>query len=164
MVGAFAVEWNGVSLMSTVVRDHFRCLRGMGMRWFQLEWIPRGRDKPIALKEYPPIVIACVILGSKWRGQTAAVKSDNTAAVVVINSRSGHVPKMMHLLRCLFVFEARYNCRAEPSRIPGKMERFSGGHITKPCLYTRYRQRSRFPFGSRLSCWRSWRSARLDVS
>ena len=49
------------------------------------------------------------------------VKSDNTAAVAVINSRSSHDPEMMHLLRCLFFFEARYNFRAEASHIPGKM-------------------------------------------
>ena len=82
----FTAEWNGVSLMSTVVRalpenvitsdasGGWGCGGYWSGHWFQLEWISQWRDKPIALKELLPIVIACAIWGSNWRGQKSGGK------------------------------------------------------------------------------------------
>ena len=128
----FAAEWNGVSVMSSMVRTppentitsdasgSWGCGSYWSGRWFQLEWVPQWRDKPIAQKELLPIVIACAIWGANWRGEAVVARSDNTAAVAVINSRSSRDPELMHLLRCLFFFEARHSFRLEAAHIPGK--------------------------------------------
>ena len=128
----FAAEWNGVSVMSSMVRTppentitsdasgSWGCGSYWSGRWFQLEWVPQWRDKPITQKELLPIVIACAIWGANWRGEAVVARSDNTAAVAVINSRSSRDPELMHLLRCLFFFEARHSFRLEAAHIPGK--------------------------------------------
>ena len=128
----FAAEWNGVTIMSTMVHMPSEntitsdASGGWGCgcywlgRWFQLEWTPQWRDKSIAQKELLPMVITCAIWGANWRGETVAARSDNMTAVAVISSRSSRDPELMHLLRCLFFFEARHSFRLEATHIPGK--------------------------------------------
>ena len=63
------------------------------------------------------------IWGTNWRGEAVVAvvaRSDNTAAVAVINSRSSRDHELMHSLRCLFFFEARHSFRLEAAHIPGK--------------------------------------------
>jgi hypothetical protein len=46
-------------------------------------------------------------------------KCDNTAAVAVVNSRTSRDGDMMHLLRCLFFIEAKYDFMLVALHIPG---------------------------------------------
>ena len=118
-------------------------------RWFQLEWVRQWRDKSIALKESLPIVNACAIWGANWRGEAVMARSDNTSAVAVINSRSSHGPELMHLLRCLFFFEARHIFRLEAAHIPGKDNVLADDlSRNRASFYSRYRQLSLLPFRS----------------
>ena len=105
----FVAEWNGITIMSTMVHTPpentitsdasggWGCGCYWSGRWFQLEWVPQWRDKSIALKELLPIVIACVIWGTNWRGEAVMARSDNMSGVAVINSRSSCDPELMHL-------------------------------------------------------------------
>ena len=55
------------------------------------------------------IVITAAIWGTKWAGCTVGSNCDNEAVVLVINSGHCEHELMMHLVRCLFFFVARYN-------------------------------------------------------
>lgn len=59
------------------------------------------------------------IWGRHFKGRTVLVRSDNSAAVAVINSQSSCVRKMAHFLRCLAFIAACYHLRVTASRIPG---------------------------------------------
>ena len=64
-----------------------------------------GRDSILAM-ELLPIVMACVIWGPRWRQSAVTAQCDNEGAVAVVNSGYSRVPRIMHLLRCLFFLSA----------------------------------------------------------
>ena len=47
--------------------------------------------------------------------------SDNQATVMALSSRSAHDTDLMHLLRCLFFFEAHFKFEHKSIHIPGKV-------------------------------------------
>ena len=69
--------------------------------------------------ELLPIVIAAAIWGPKWAGCTVRSNCDNEAVVWVINSGRCEHELMMHLVRCLFFFAAKYNFVLVAKHIPG---------------------------------------------
>ena len=109
----FMEQWNGTSMLSdlgqaspryhlfTVASSVFGCGAWWEAQWFQLPW-PRGMDyTSIAQKELLPIVVACILRGSVWKGQVVVAHCDNTAAVEVVNSGYSKDEVLMHLLRTL---------------------------------------------------------------
>ena len=81
-----------------------------GRQWFQLCWSGSDvRGETIMVKELIPIVIAAAVWGRLWGDHTVQCKCDNQAVVAVICSRTAKLPMIMHLLRCLFFFEAHFN-------------------------------------------------------
>ena len=119
--GMFVDAWNGLSLLYThqlsspqhvVVSDASGsrdCGAYSGRQWFQLCWSGSDvREETIMVKELIPIVIAAAVWGRLWGGHTVQCKCDNQAVVAVISSRTSKLPMIMHLLRCLFFFEAHF--------------------------------------------------------
>lgn len=127
----FCASWNGVSMLTathttqpdTVITTDASGGWGCGgywdEHWFQLQWNDHWLETAIAPKELLPILIACAIWGHRWGRKVVLARSDNQATVSVINSRSCREPEMMHLLRCLFFLEAKYQFKLISAHIPG---------------------------------------------
>ncbi len=77
------------------------------------------RDESIALKELLPIVVACAIWGGKQRDTGIIVHCDNMGVVGVVNSGYSRVPRIMHLLRCLFFIRAHFRLNVWAVHVPG---------------------------------------------
>ena len=90
-----------------------------GRFWFQLSWDihPRYLEENIATKELLSIVIAAAIWGPMWRGKVVLCRCDNQAVVKVLSNRCCRDQKLMHLLRCLFFFEAHFQFHMISSHI-----------------------------------------------
>lgn len=72
-------------------------------------------------KKLLPIAIAVAIWGEAWRSGNIVYYCDNTVtgAVAAANSGDSRVPRIMHLLWCLFFISARFNLSVEAVHIPG---------------------------------------------
>ena len=127
----FIRSWNGISMMPAmnsrtpdeVFTSDASGSWGLGCcwrkRWIQLEWPPQWAGKSIATKELAPLIIACAVWGRYWKGKCILAKSDNTAAVAVVNTRTSADSDMMHMLRCLFFIQAKYEFALVAAHIPG---------------------------------------------
>ncbi len=73
----------------------------------------------IAVKELVPVTLSVAIWGHTWHKQKIVFKSDNMAVVIALNKRSAKDPRLAHLLRCLFFFEAHFGFEHEAQHIPG---------------------------------------------
>ena len=127
----FLTSWNGVSLFpglplgEAVTADAsgswgcgaFRSSRPQ--HWFQFEWPQHWEGVNIAVKEMVPFVIAAAMWGRTWHGQRTHFRSDNMAVVSALTRRSAKDPRLAHLLRCLFFFEAHFGFEHEASHVPG---------------------------------------------
>ena len=89
--------------------------------WFQLRWPQSWAVVNIAAKELLPIVAAAAIWGKAWNGMVIQVHSDNQAVVACLASRSARDPLLVHLLRCLFFFEAHFRFEHRAQHISGKL-------------------------------------------
>ena len=127
----FANQWNGKAMMYRRSRD---LLQGMLVSdasggwgcgafykdsWFQLQWAGNLEGSHITTKELVPIAIAAAVWGPKWRGQNIEVKCDNAAVVAIINSGSCKDPEVMHLMRCLMFFMAKFQFSMYATHIAG---------------------------------------------
>ena len=85
--------------------------------WNGISFYPLFYREDITFKELLPIVLAVTTWGSRWRGMHVHCRCDNEAVVHVMNSRQARNHALMHLLRCLFYFEAHYNLHLSASHI-----------------------------------------------
>ena len=125
----FLRPWNGVGLiectphpsieLASDASGSWGCGAWCGTKWFQYPWNVSVMRLDITVKELVPIVIAAAIWGSEWRGTQVTCYCDNQAVVAVMGSRSCREKHLMHLLRCLFFFEAHYQFRICCRHIPG---------------------------------------------
>lgn len=129
----FLADWNGVSIIAslgeadptvTLTSDasgKWGCGAFWSGNWFQLAWqaVPQARQWNIAIKELIPVVMAVAIWGGKWAGQVVRCRCDNSAVVSVLATRSSRDRDIMHLLRCLAFFEARWNLQLISSHLAG---------------------------------------------
>ena len=129
----FLVQWNGISLLSalgeqqpsvTLTSDasgSWGCGAYWGSHWFQLAWSNTAcrADSNIATKELIPIVIAAAVWGQHWTGQVVCCRCVNTAVVSALNNRTSRDNELIHLLRCLTFFEAKFSCRLVATHISG---------------------------------------------
>lgn len=129
----FLEAWNGISLMTatnTAVPDvvltsdasgSWGCGGFWEKKWFQVAWegTECSSSTNITVKELIPIVIATALWGREWRGQVVNCRCDNQAVVAVLQSRTSKEVEIMHLLRCLFFFEAVHGCQLQSSHIAG---------------------------------------------
>ena len=128
----FLDSWNGSAMMSfsqlpspTVfltsdASGSWGCGAFAGPNWFQLAWPnDHARDCPIAYKELAPIVLALAIWGHLWSQQTVLCFTDNTAVVSILLSRTSKNKDIMHLVRCLYFYEAHFQCFLTAQYLPG---------------------------------------------
>ena len=121
--------WNGVRFVPlqrpevVVVSDasgSWGCGAYCGTRWFQLQWPEHMMDLSIAVKELIPIVLAVVTWGPAHRGARFCCYSDNEAAVVVVNSKNARDAHLLHLARCLCLFEAHLQLHVVARHLRGR--------------------------------------------
>ena len=133
---AFVSSWNGVSMMmkpGSLTPDvqlwsdasgAWGCGAVWGARWIQIAWrhqVPLAfAQKPIAVKELLPIIVAVGTWGAHWRGYTVLCHCDNGAVVAVINKGACKEKHLAHLMRCLFFIEAYHNITLVAEHVPGK--------------------------------------------
>lgn len=128
---SFISQWNGITFFNTslssvsVVSDasgRWGCGAFMpaSKEWFQFQWPEAWHQTSIAAKELFPIVVSAAVWGGRWARSSILFVCDNMAVVQALKSRSVRDPMLMHLLRCLFFFEAHFNFDHTAAHIPGK--------------------------------------------
>ena len=125
----FASYWNGIALFPSLrpakheltsdASGQWGCGAWSQASWFQFQWPEESKDHHIAFKELVAILLACAVWGDKWRGAQVRCHCDNQAAVQVITARACRDPSLMHLVRCLFFFEAHFQFELVAVHIPG---------------------------------------------
>ncbi len=87
------VEWNQSDVqchMRTSKCDvHVRCLR---------QWVGTWASVHIKVKELLPMVVACVLWGASWQETMVLCRSDNMAAVEIVNlgkSKNGLIMQLI---------------------------------------------------------------------
>ena len=130
----FLCEWNGVSLMSTLMQKPPEMTLtsdasgswGCGAfsasgQWFQCAWPESWAGIHITVKELMPIVIATALWGLQWTGKTILCHTDNATVVAIVNSgRSKQSDLANHLMRTLVFIKARFNLALSAVHLPGK--------------------------------------------
>ena len=128
----FLADWNGISFFPNSLRrgpsmvsdasGSWGCgaFRKDSLEWFQISWSPAWLQRHIAAKELFPIVVGSAIWGSHWADSQVTFMCDNQAVVRSLTSRSVRDPTLMHLLRCLFFFEAHFSFQYVAVHVPGK--------------------------------------------
>ena len=86
------------------------------LSWLQLPWPHHTlqgavhlQEESILLHELLPVILPCAVWGPIGRGASVVVHCDNLGAVVVVNLGYSKVPKVMHLLHCLFLIRGHFN-------------------------------------------------------
>lgn len=130
----FVDDWNGVSFFPdlhpgpSVVADasgSWGCGAYVSdtLDWFQLRWPSSWNNTHIAAKELLPMVVSAALWGHRWSSSKVCFKSDNQATVSALNSRLVRDPLLMHLLRCLFFYEARFHFEHWALHVAGRDNR-----------------------------------------
>ena len=102
-----------------------RCIWLMGVwciLWKELvpiKWVEPMASSHITVKELAPIVVASAVWGYLWKGLTIKVLCDNEAVVAIVNKGTSRDSKVMHLVRCLAFFTAKYQFYLVASHIQG---------------------------------------------
>ena len=87
---------------------------------FQLQWPSSWNTVHITVKELAPIVLACAIRGRQWQGKSVRCVCDNATVVAIVNSVSSKDSLVMHLMRCLFFFQAVFSLSLHAVHLAGK--------------------------------------------
>ena len=128
----FLPVWNGKELMSSVTRSGPPVVItsdasgswGCGAftstgEWFQLKLPETWSDIHITVKELLPIVLGVAVWGRAWRGYKVTCLCDNTAVVAIVNSGRSRMDRVMHLMRSLTFFLARWGVSLSCTYLPG---------------------------------------------
>ena len=118
-----AREWTPDKTFYSDASGSWGCGAHWESEWFQLPWdqVTEMRQMNIATQELLPVVMAAAVWGRQWSGLCIQCQSDNQAVVSVLTSRSCRDKDLMHLLRCLFFFEAEFQFSMVATYIPGKV-------------------------------------------
>ena len=128
----FTERWNDISLLWDLgmVKAHLHvysdasgswgCGAYQDPHWLQLKWTPRLQHLSIAIKELIPVVLAAATFGHQWSGKVVQFVVDNAAVVEVIKATYSKELHLMHLIRLLVFFAAKFNFWFTASHIPGK--------------------------------------------
>ena len=87
--------------------------------WFQYPWPKSWEAVHITAKELLPIVVACALWGQRWQGQSIRCRCDNAAVMAIVNAGRSKDVRIMHLMRSLFFFTARYSIVLRAEHLPG---------------------------------------------
>lgn len=90
-------------------------------RWFQGKWPDNlGSIRSIAWLEVFPIVVALVLWGHLLKGKRVILRSDNQAAVSIINKQTSKCPIIMKLVRFMVLQCLKSNILFVSKFIPGE--------------------------------------------
>jgi hypothetical protein len=91
-------------------------------KWFQGEWPQKvmHSKRSIAWLEFFPIVVAAVLWGKLLKGKRIIIRSDNAAAIAIINKQSSKCPAIMSLVRFFVLQCLQYNVAFTARHIAGK--------------------------------------------
>ena len=86
--------------------------------WFQQPWESQEAltSQCIATKE---MLLSCAIWGKHWQGKHIPFQSDNEAVITALDTKSCKDTSLMHMLCCLFFFQAHYSFSYTARHIPG---------------------------------------------
>ncbi len=132
VVGAFptSLEWgqhDGGLDQERLCSDHdFGCIRLMGVWGLYLDGgvVPAEATGVMVWHPYygegaSPHRCRGGHLGRKWEGVTVRCHCDNAAVVAIVNLGRSKVERVMHLMRSLFFFLAKFNVVLVGEHIPG---------------------------------------------
>lgn len=91
-------------------------------KWFQGRW-PQAINhttRSIAWLEFFPIVVAVALWSESLQGKRIIIRSDNAAAVSIINKQSSKCPRIMGLVRFFVLQCLKSNVAFKAHHIPGK--------------------------------------------
>jgi len=127
----FATNWNGVSFIDkahardqlhciqTDASSYWRCKACLNSLWFQHAWLPEWSHISIMAKKLVPIIFSCAVWGSLLTKTPVGFQCDNLSLMEAINKGSSKDVMVMHLLRCLWFFQAIFDISIHVSHIPG---------------------------------------------
>ncbi len=95
-------------------------------------WAALSSDS-ITFKEMLPIVWALALWEPLWKNASVTVYCDSLGAVGGVNSGYSKIPRIMHLLRCLFFLWAQFNIELIALHVPG------GDNCLANCPFSTYR-------------------------
>ena len=96
--------------------------------WFQLRWPDSWSLVHITAKELVPSIISVAVWGRKLQGTAIQCRCDHAAVVAVINSGRIKDALVMHLMLCLFFFQAVFSLSLHAVHLLGKV------NIAADCL------------------------------
>ena len=104
----------------------------------------RLNEEGITLLELLPVILACVVWGSRCRHQSVLVLCDNAGALAYINSGYSREPHLMHMLSCLFSIRVAFGISLWAVHIPGKLNHLADAvsRDNLPYFFLRFRDRS----------------------
>ena len=110
---SFLAIWNGISYLPPTEPHEFIESDASGSCNLGVPLVPvHGPDSwqnvSIAAKELLPILLAVVLWGKEWTGRSVRCWSDNAAVVAVVNTGWCQDKHLMHLMRCLFFYDAHF--------------------------------------------------------
>jgi len=132
----FVTHWNGISFIAepsssaslrpdyciqTDASGHWGCGARFGSQWLQHAWSASWADVSIMAKELVPIIFSCVAWGPLLARKCTQFHCDNLSLVEAIQKGSSKDTMVMHLLRCLWFFQARFDISIHVSHIPGTL-------------------------------------------
>ena len=104
----FLKKWNGVGIFPTpgiesvhILSDasgSWGCAVVWDKQWLQWWWNEKAQDWHIASKKLLPIVLACMVWGSEWKGKRVCCHYDNLSVVEILNNAYSRDATLMHLL------------------------------------------------------------------
>ena len=77
-------------------------------------------EAAIAAKELIPMLLAVFTWGPAHRGARFCCYTDNQAVMTVVNTRQAQDPHLVHLVQCLFFFEAHMQLQVVAMHILGR--------------------------------------------
>lgn len=98
----------------------FGCGAWWNRVWLQASWSGHMLEWSIAQKELLPIVLAAMVWGREWSGQSVPAHCNNEAVVVVVNLGYSKDQGMMHMIRCLLFILAFFDISLREEHIPGQ--------------------------------------------
>ena len=126
---AFLPEWNGRSILPQPQPTHKITADASGSwgcgalsdggDYFQVQWPQSWAQVNIVVKEMVPVVITVAMWGQRWSQSTILVRSDNMSVVHALSSGAAKDPRLMHLLRCMHFFSARYQTSIRAAHVAG---------------------------------------------
>ena len=88
-------------------------------QWFYGSCALPQQSQSIAYKELFPMAIAAFVWGPQWCKRHVLFRSDNDAAIHMVNSRTSKIPCLVGLLRDLLLSAARHSFSFSAQHVPG---------------------------------------------